>query len=48
MIGPIVLVDYWNGTPFLRHELLEMCWRDDAGTTQKGLLVPHENIEMRL
>jgi hypothetical protein len=49
MIGAIVLVDYWDGTPLLlRHELLEMCWRDDAGTTQKGLLVSHENIEMPL
>jgi len=49
MIGAIVLVNYWDGTPLLpRHELLETCWRDDAGATQKGLLVPHENIEMPL
>ena len=49
MIGAIVLVNYWDGTPLLpRHELLETCRRDNAGATQKGLLVPHENIEMPL
>jgi len=49
MIGAIVLVGYWYGTQLLpRHGLLKTWWRDDPGATEKGLLVPHENIEMRL